>query len=134
MIIGGLDIETTGLEYKEGHKIIELALIRYEYPFIRKIDSYIKRFDPQCPIDPKAQAVHGISYEDLAGEPTFESQAKDIAERLASCDLLVAHNIAFDGPFVTHELVSAGQKAPNSEYFCTMENARWPVPTASSRS
>ena len=127
MRLGGLDIETTGIEQESGHRIIELALICYDEKG-NKIDSYVQRFDPQRAIDPKAQAVHGISYGSLAGMPTFDSLSEELYKRLAECDSLIAHNMDFDGPFVTQELVRCGQKVPNVNYICTMKNSRWACP------
>lgn len=125
MRIMGLDVETTGLSQEKGAKIIEIALLTYDLDTRALEDTWIQRFDPEQPIDPGAQAVHGISYSDLAGCPKWHHVAAEIAERMAKADLLVAHNMGFDGPFIAGELIRVGQKVPDVFSLCTMEGARW---------
>ena len=50
------------------------------------------RFNPRRSIDPKAQAVHGISLEELAAEPLLADHAGKIAAYMGACSALVAHN------------------------------------------
>lgn len=128
MDIIGLDTETTGLKQEDGHRIIEIALLTYDLDTCALKDTWIKRIDPQRPIDPKAQEVHGIAYTDLIGCPTWEEIAEEVARRMSSAGLLVAHNMGFDGPFIGAELVRVGQKVPDVHALCTMENARWACP------
>jgi DNA polymerase-3 subunit epsilon len=123
-----LDTETTGLKQEAGHKIIEIALLTYDLDSEKLIDTWVQRFDPQMPIDPGAQAVHGIAYSDLAGCPTWEDMAQEISDRMTKGNLLVAHNMSFDGPFIGCELQRVGVDVPDVHSFCTMENARWACP------
>lgn len=125
MIITGLDTETTGLEQAAGHRIIEIALCHFDLAARKKVDEFVQRIDPQRPIDPQAQAVHGIAYTDLVGMPTWEDVAARVSHELGRSDLLIAHNMGFDGPFIGAELLRAGQLLPNAQSFCTMENGRW---------
>lgn len=124
----GLDTETTGLEQEKGHRIIEIAMLTYDLDTKKCVDTWIQRIDPQRPIDPDAQAVHGIAYTDLVGCPTWDDLAPEIARRMGSADLLIAHNMGFDGPFIAAELVRVGIKVPDVHALCTMENARWATP------
>jgi DNA polymerase-3 subunit epsilon len=124
----GLDTETTGLEQEKGHRIVEIALLTYDSETEELLDTWVQRFDPQRPIDAKAQEVHGISYSDLVGEPIWEDVAAEISRRLSEADLLVAHNMSFDGPFIGLELNRCGFMVPDVDSFCTMENARWACP------
>ena len=124
----GLDTETTGLHQEKGHRIIEIAMLTYDLDTQKCEDTWIQRIDPQRPIDPDAQAVHGIAYTDLVGCPTWEDLAPEIARRMGSADLLIAHNMGFDGPFIAAELIRAGLKVPDVHALCTMENARWACP------
>ena len=55
-IVAGLDIESTGLDFRANHKIIEIAITRYELETQKHIDSLAMRFNPRRSIDPKAQA------------------------------------------------------------------------------
>ena len=65
-VIIGIDLETTGLNQEDGHRIIEIALLSYDSDTQELTDKWIQRFDPERPIDAAAQAVHGIAYSDLA--------------------------------------------------------------------
>lgn len=120
----GLDTETTGVDVNKGDKIIEIALIKYDFDGI-KLDEYVRRIDPERDINPKAQAVHGIAYSDLVGCPVFKSLSGQIAALINNASLLIAHNFAFDGPFVATELMNSGYEVDSVQSFCTMENARW---------
>lgn len=125
MLITGLDTETTGLSQVNGDKIIEVALLTYDWQSRELVDRYVQRIDPQRPIDPKAQAVHGISYEELVGQPVWDDVAEEIRSRMAKSDLLIAHNMGFDGPFLAGEIARVGLRVPTTPSFCTMENGRW---------
>ena len=123
-----LDTETTGLSQENGAKIIELAFLTYDLDSRVLLDTWVQRFDPQQAIDPKAQALHGISYSDLVGQPTWNEKAVEIAERMNKADLIVAHNMDFDGPFIAGELLRVGQDVPDVYSVCTMKGARWACP------
>lgn len=128
MIITGLDTETTGLDQEKGDRIIEICMRSYDLDTRELVDSYIQRIHPQRSISAGAQAVHHIGIEDLAGCPTWDEVAQSIADRLAKTDVAIAHNMAFDGPFIALELIRIGVELPNFQTFCTMENARWATP------
>lgn len=124
----GLDTETTGLKQEDGHRIIEIAFLTYDLPTRKLEDVWIQRIDPERPIDAKAQEVHGIAYTDLVGCPKWDDIAAEVAARMSKADLLIAHNMGFDGPFIGGELIRVGQKVPDVHALCTMENARWACP------
>ncbi|EGS3774552.1 3'-5' exonuclease [Salmonella enterica] len=125
-IVGGIDIESTGLDYTSGHKIIEIAITRYDLDTHTHIDSLEMRFNPRRSIDPKAQAVHGISLEKLVAEPLLANHAKDVAAYMAQCQIWVAHNgEAFDIPFIRHEFASYGVKLPSIPVVDTMLDGLW---------
>lgn len=42
-----------------------------------------------------------------------------------TADMLIAHNMAFDLPFISMELARINQPIPSKGAFCTMENGRW---------
>lgn len=128
MKITGLDIETTGLEQPEGHRIIEVCLRTYDLHSRKLLDTFEQRIYPQRAIDAKAQAVHGISINDLTGCPVWEDVAPAVAQHMRQSELLIAHNMAFDGPFIALELMRVGVEVPETPSFCTMESARWATP------
>jgi DNA polymerase-3 subunit epsilon len=107
------DTETTGLDARED-RIIELGCIELDnrFPTGRTFHHYI---NPQGrAINPEAQAVHGISAEQLVGKPTFADLA---AEFLAFIDgaKLVAHNAGFDMGFINAEFARLGHPAVGQE-------------------
>ncbi|MCL2874725.1 MAG: 3'-5' exonuclease [Betaproteobacteria bacterium] len=124
----GLDTETTGLKQELGHRIIEIAMLTYDSDSRKLVDRWVQRIDPERPIDPAAQEVHGIAYTDLVGCPKWDEVAPEIVRRMGEADLLVAHNMGFDGPFVAAELIRVGLRVPNTPSVCTMESARWACP------
>lgn len=124
-IITCLDTETTGVDQQKGDKIIEIALLDYDLESQRLVRRYVQRIDPDRPIDPSAQAVHGISNEMLLGCPKWEDVADEIHAQLSASQLLVAHNFNFDGPFIAGELLRVGKTVPLVGSYCTMENGRW---------
>jgi len=128
MIVTGIDLETTGLEQEKGHRIIEICLRAYELESRKLKYSLVQRIHPRRSISQKAQEVHGISIEDLAGCPIWEEVAPKVVAIMKASDLLIAHNMAFDGPFVALELIRIGLKVPEVQSFCTMENGRWSTP------
>lgn len=133
MIIGGLDTETTGLEQEKGHRIIEFALLLYVYdPATGTVipkGKFVQRINPQRSIDPGAQAVHGISFDDVSMCPTWDEVAPKIVKIMGACDLVVAHNgNGFDIPFIAAELIRVGLPVPDIQAVDTMVQGRWATP------
>ncbi|HEV2363804.1 MAG TPA: DNA polymerase III subunit epsilon [Caulobacteraceae bacterium] len=110
-----IDTETTGLDPREGHRLVELAAVEIE-DFAPSGRSFHRYVNPQRPIDREAQKVHGLTAEFLAGKPTFSEP--DVADALLAFvgdAQLVAHNAAFDRAFIEHELARAGRPAPTAD-------------------
>lgn len=123
------DIETTGLKQEDGHRIIEVALSVWAYNTLtgekRKLGKpYIQRINPERPIDPGAEAVHKISLAHLRGKPKWAKVAPIVASILSRTDIFIAHNAAFDAPFLALELIRVKEAMPNFDVYCTMENGR----------
>jgi len=122
VIVGGCDIETTGLDFNKGHKIIEVCFSLYDFETRRHKGYYVKRIHPQRSISAEAQRVHGIDITDLASCPAFKEVAPEIVKLFKACDVVVAHNgINFDFPFIAYELAMAGYNMPRFEPFDTKE-------------
>jgi DNA polymerase-3 subunit epsilon len=97
-----LDTETTGLEVASGHRIIEIGCV--EIVDRRTTGKVLHHYiHPEREIDPGAQAVHGISLEDLEGKPRFAELADEILEFLTGAEIVI-HNAAFDVGFLNAEL------------------------------
>lgn len=132
--VAGVDIETTGLAQAEGHRIIEIAILIYELATERYVGKYVTRINPLRPIDPKAQAVHGISFEELSSCKTWEEIAPDVSKVFSKVDgALVAHNgVGFDMPFINAELARVGLPKVILPVVDTMLQARWATPNGKS--
>lgn len=128
MLICVIDLETTGLDATKGAKIIEIAMLTYDMESRALVDSYVQRFNPERAIDPKAQAVHGICFEDLIECPKFAEKVDEVVSRLKKADYILAHNLGFDAPFVGVEIVAAGEEIPELSGICSMSEARWACP------
>ena len=96
-----LDTETTGLEPAQGHRIIEIGCVELvnRRPTGRTFQRYL---NPDRPIDPGAQAVHGLSSAFLANQPRFIEVVEDFVAFVAGAELII-HNAPFDVGFVDHE-------------------------------
>lgn len=127
-LITFLDTETTGLEQTEGHRLIEVCMRVYDLDTRRLKVNFVQRINPQRSIAAGAQAVHGISLADLAGEPLWEDVAPKVQKILTASTLAVAHNAEFDMPFIGLELIRINLDCPPVEVFCTMEEGRWATP------
>lgn len=97
-----LDTETTGLSPKAGHKIIEIGCVEL---IDREVTGshYHCYLNPHRLIDPRAQAVHGITNEFLNDKPVFADVVNEFLDYLQDSDLII-HNAAFDLGFLNAEL------------------------------
>lgn len=100
-----VDVETTGLDPAQGHRVCEVALVRYEAG--HPTATVQQLVNPQRSIEPGAYDVHGITPEMLADAPLFAEVAPRVAE-LARDAVLVGHNVWFDTRFLTAELGRVG--------------------------
>ena len=85
-----LDTETTGIDPRSGHRVIELACIEVEdmLPTGAHLHVYI---DPERDIDPAAEKVHGISRQRLRGEPKFADPRAATVTRTAGTGVLLTY-------------------------------------------
>ena len=97
-----LDTETTGLEPKQGHRIIEIGCVEIVNRRITE-NVYHQYIQPDREIDDGAYEVHGISNEFLADKPRFKDIAEDFMSFVNGAELVI-HNAPFDVGFLNHEL------------------------------
>ena len=97
-----LDTETTGLCFKQGHRIIEIAAVEMKDRQLtgKKFHSYI---NPERLIDQGAINIHKIQNEFLKDKPLFHEIANDFLEFIGNADLII-HNADFDLGFLNNEL------------------------------
>jgi DNA polymerase III subunit epsilon len=100
-----LDTETTGLDPKLGHRIIEVAAVEMidRRPTGRALQLHV---DPEREIDAGASEVHGKTWEDLKGRPKFADVALEFVE-FARGATWVIHNAPFDVGFLDSEFALA---------------------------
>ena len=97
-----LDTETTGLEPKLGHRIIEIAAV--EMRDRRLTGQRFHRYlNPGRESEAGALQVHGLSSEFLQDKPKFRDIAQELLEFIDSAELIM-HNAPFDVGFLNHEL------------------------------
>lgn len=95
-LILGIDTETTGVTALD--KVCQVAAILVNPVTLETVDQFCTLVDPQMPVNPAAQAVHGISSESLVGQPLMEDvwQTSPLAKWIAEADVLFGHNVQFD--------------------------------------
>ncbi|MEK9625314.1 MAG: DNA polymerase III subunit epsilon [Gammaproteobacteria bacterium] len=101
-----LDTETTGLDAKAGHRVIELGCVRIRNRR-HTSENFHSYLNPDRDIDVGAQEVHGISSEFLEDKPRFADVVDSFIEFIAGSELVI-HNAAFDVEFLNQELELLG--------------------------
>jgi len=122
-----LDTETTGIDPKKGHRLIEIGCLEIEdlLPTGRTFHRYI---NPERLIEPDAIRVHGITDAMVADKPKFAEIADQMLEFIGDSKI-IAHNAAFDRGFVNMELERLN-RAPleTGQWIDTLEMARHRFP------
>lgn len=121
-----LDTETTGLEPASGHRIIEIGCI--EMKDRRKTDRLLHYYiNPEREIEQEAVEIHGITEQQLEGEPVFEDVADRLIDFIRDSEVII-HNAPFDVAFINAELLRLGDDWGRLEDYCsvtdTLEMAR----------
>ncbi len=98
-----LDTETTGLDPRAGHRIVEIGCVELinHVPTGQTLQLYI---NPERDMPTEAQDVHGLSEEFLKDKPVFADIAEQLREFLGGDSRLVIHNADFDMGFLNAEL------------------------------
>jgi DNA polymerase-3 subunit epsilon len=92
----------------QGRRIVETASYLIRPPRREFIFSYL----------------HGITWEDVAGEPTFKQLWPEIGRGLSGVDFLVAHNAGFDRSVLYRCCEEAGLEPPPLDFHCTVKVAK----------
>ncbi len=104
-----IDTETTGLDPKQGHRIIELAAL--EIADRRATGRTVHfRIDPEREIDAGATEVHGMTWDDLKDKPKFAEVAAEFIAFASGAEWII-HNAPFDIGFLDAELERASLPA-----------------------
>jgi DNA polymerase-3 subunit epsilon len=113
-----LDTETTGLETREGHRIIEIGCVEL---LNRRLtgNHYHQYLQPERASDESAIEVHGITDEFLADKPLFASVAAEFLDFIKGAELII-HNAPFDIGFINYELSLLGPQWGKVLDHCTV--------------
>ena len=104
------DIESTGLNIATD-RIVEISIVKVSpgtpgCP--NDVEVKTRRINPGMPIPPEAQAVHGISDDDVKDCPKFSQIAKSLAQMLQGCDIAGYNSNKYDIPLLAEEFLRAG--------------------------
>jgi len=117
-----VDVEGNGYQPPD---LVELAVVRIVGGLVGELSSWLIR--PLTPIKPVAEQIHGITNEQVAGLPLFESIKGDVLRALDG-DALVAHNAYVDVSVLQRKL----DNWEPTEVFDTLKPARRLIPGQSS--
>ena len=97
-----LDVETTGLSFKEGHRIVEIACVETK-DLIPTNKIFHKLINPKRDMPEEAFKIHGFSKEFLSNKETFDQIADEFLNFIKGKKIII-HNANFDLGFLNGEL------------------------------
>ena len=97
-----LDTETTGLSFRDGHKVVEIACIETK-DLIATGKVFHKFINPKRNMPEEAFKVHGFSDDFLSDKETFDQIADDFLNFIKEKKIII-HNASFDLSFLDGEL------------------------------
>lgn len=111
-----LDTETTGIDPKDGHRLIEIGCLEMVNRRLtgRTFHHYL---NPDREIDEEASKVHGIFLKDLQDKPRFAHIAEEFLSFIKGAELII-HNAPFDIGFINHEYRLLDASWPGIEQHC----------------
>lgn len=113
-----LDTETTGLEPGRGHRIIEIGCM--EMKDRRRTERVLHYYiNPEREIEDEAVEIHGITRQQLEGEPVFEEVADSLIDFIRDREVII-HNAPFDVAFINAELARLGDDWGRLEDYCSV--------------
>lgn len=124
-----VDLETTGTSVKNGDRIIQIGCVLYQDGEI--INRFETQINPLMKIPHSIEQLTGIKNSDVADKPFFDDVAATLESLLADT-IFVAHNVNFDYPFLSHELVRAGYPELKIKAIDTVTLSQILFPTARS--
>ncbi len=124
-----LDTETTGLNPKNGDRIIEIGCIEL-VNHVATGNHYHQYINPERPMPQEAFAIHGLGDDFLADQPVMADVMKEFLEFIDNATLVI-HNAEFDMRFINAELDWLGlEPLPMTRAVDTVRMAREKYPGA----
>ncbi|MCF6217730.1 MAG: DNA polymerase III subunit epsilon [Gammaproteobacteria bacterium] len=113
-----LDTETTGIEPKSGHRIIEIGCVEM---INRRLtgNNYHQYIQPEREVPQEAIEIHGITNEFLTDKPLYGAIADDFLQFIKGAELII-HNAAFDIGFINHEFKLLNGQFTDIRDHCTV--------------
>ena len=96
------DLETTGVQVAKD-RIVEISILKVLPNGNKESKTWL--VNPTIPIPEETTAIHGISDEKVANEPTFAQLATEISELIHNCDLAGYNSNKFDIPLLAEEFL-----------------------------
>ncbi len=97
-----LDTETTGIDFKSGHRVIEIGCVEIINRRFTGVE-YQTYLNPDREIEEGAIKVHGLTLDFLQDKPRFTEVAEEFLNFIKGGELLI-HNAEFDVGFLNNEL------------------------------
>jgi DNA polymerase-3 subunit epsilon len=108
-----LDTETTGLDFSNGDRIVEIGIVELEN-HIETGNFFHYYLNPERESSLEALKVHGLTPEFLSDKPKFKEIADEFITFIGSSKIVI-HNASFDIGFLNAELKNCNMKAINEE-------------------
>ena len=108
-----LDTETTGLSFRDGHKVVEIACIETK-DLIATGRVFHKLINPKRGVPEEAFKIHGFSQEFLSDKETFDQVADEFLSFIKDKKIII-HNASFDLGFLDGELGSIQKEKINKK-------------------
>ena len=125
-----LDTETTGLSFREGHKIVEIACIETK-DLIPTGNIFHKLINPRRNVPDAAYKIHGFSEEFLKNKETFDQVEYEFSNFIKEKKIII-HNASFDLGFLDGELNEIKKKKIEKKHVIdSLEVARNKFPGSS---
>ena len=118
-----LDVETTGLDPYQGHRIIEIGCVELDnnFPTGKTWQRYI---NPNRSMPQEAYEIHGLTEDFLSDKKPFDEIANEFIEFIGKAELII-HNALFDMKFLNYELeLISKDNLENLEVIDTLKMAR----------
>ena len=123
------DTETTGLDPRSGHRVVEIGCVEL-INHVATGETFHRYINPERDMPAEAENVHGLSEAFLSDKPVFADIAEDFLAFVGNA-ALIAHNAPFDMGFVNAELEGLGRSAlPMDKVIDTVQLARRKFPGA----
>lgn len=120
-----VDLETTGISPRKGHRVTELAAVEVSGGEV--VGEFSTLVNPGRPIPREISELTGITDDMVAEAPAF-GEVSAVVRRTLEGRVFVAHNVSFDWRFLSAEMRRAGAPLPAAPRLCTLRLARRALP------